>query len=204
MVLAELGASLQRSLRKLNLGASVSDEQVQEVLNDISRALIEADVSVHLVQEMKGKIKATLAKATDSNLNKKKLGEKGMGGRGGLLFCSNLFFWIASFTAPFASLTAPLAYHHHHPLAVLKAVQDELVKLLEPTTKPYQMSRKKPNVLLFVGLQGAGKTTTIAKFAGYYARKGWKVSMVCCDSFRAGAFDQLKQVRTGRGIEAGD
>ena len=69
--------------------------------------------------------------------------------------------------------------------------------LLEPATKPYQISRKKPNVLLFVGLQGAGKTPTIAKFAGYYARKGWKVSMVCCDSFRAGAFDQLKQVRMG-------
>ena len=39
----------------------------------------------------------------------------------------------------------------------------------------------------FLGPNGAGKTTTIAKFAGYYARKGWKVSMVCCDSFRADA-----------------
>jgi signal recognition particle GTPase len=46
MVLAELGASLRDSLRKLNSGVSVSEEQVQEVLNDISRALIEADVSV--------------------------------------------------------------------------------------------------------------------------------------------------------------
>ncbi|GMH65217.1 hypothetical protein TrRE_jg9839 [Triparma retinervis] len=153
MVLAELGASLRESLRKLNSGVSVSEEQVQEVLNEISRALIEADVSVKLVQEMKNKIKMTLATAGDnSNMNKKKL--------------------------------------------VLKAVQDELVSLLSPSTKPYQMSRKKPNVLLFVGLQGAGKTTTIAKFGGHYARKGWKVAMVCCDSFRAGAFDQLKQNAT--------
>ncbi|CAN0164821.1 unnamed protein product, partial [Discosporangium mesarthrocarpum] len=45
-------------------------------------------------------------------------------------------------------------------------------------------------------LQGAGKTTTIAKFAHYYQRKGWKVAMVCADTFRAGAFDQLKQNAT--------
>ncbi|CAN0511729.1 unnamed protein product, partial [Laminaria digitata] len=44
--------------------------------------------------------------------------------------------------------------------------------------------------------QGAGKTTTIAKFAHYWQRKGWKVAMVCADTFRAGAFDQLKQNAT--------
>lgn len=44
--------------------------------------------------------------------------------------------------------------------------------------------------------QGSGKTTTIAKFANHYRRKGWKVAMVCADTFRAGAFDQLKQNAT--------
>lgn len=56
--------------------------------------------------------------------------------------------------------------------------------------------------------QGAGKTTTIAKFAHYWQRKGWKVAMVCADTFRAGAFDQLKQNATklrvrGGGVERG-
>lgn len=58
------------------------------------------------------------------------------------------------------------------------------------------MKKGEPNVIMFVGLQGAGKTTTIAKYAGHYQRKGWKVCMICCDSFRAGAFDQLKQNAT--------
>jgi len=68
--------------------------------------------------------------------------------------------------------------------------------MLSPATQPYKLSKKKPNVIMFVGLQGAGKTTTIAKYAGYHAKRGWKVAMVCCDSFRAGAFDQLKQNAT--------
>lgn len=79
---------------------------------------------------------------------------------------------------------------------VQKTVVDELVQLLEPSRKPHTMKRGKPNVLLFVGLQGAGKTTTIAKYANYYQRRGWKTSMVCADTFRAGAFDQLKQNAT--------
>jgi signal recognition particle subunit SRP54 len=49
------------------------------------------------------------------------------------------------------------------------------------------------NVIMFVGLQGSGKTTSCTKLAHYYARKGWKVGLVCGDTFRAGAFDQLKQ-----------
>jgi signal recognition particle subunit SRP54 len=58
------------------------------------------------------------------------------------------------------------------------------------------MKRGKSNVILFVGLQGAGKTTSIAKYAHYYQRRGWKTAMVCADTFRAGAFDQLKQNAT--------
>ncbi|CAE7742233.1 Srp54 [Symbiodinium sp. KB8] len=46
---------------------------------------------------------------------------------------------------------------------------------------------------MFVGLQGAGKTTTVAKFAHYYKNRRFKVAMVCADTFRAGAFDQLRQ-----------
>ena len=45
-------------------------------------------------------------------------------------------------------------------------------------------------------LTGAGKTTTIAKFCRHYQRRGWKTAMVCADTFRAGALDQLKQNAT--------
>ena len=79
---------------------------------------------------------------------------------------------------------------------IKKAVFDELVKMLDPDKKPYVPKKGKSNVIMFVGLQGNGKTTTIAKFAKYYRLKGWKVCMVCADTFRAGAFDQSKQNAT--------
>jgi signal recognition particle subunit SRP54 len=97
---------------------------------------------------------------------------------------------------------------------VQRAVVDELTAMLTPSTtttgsddnantkksnnhnKAYNMKRGKPNIILFVGLQGAGKTTSIAKFAYYYQRRGYKTAMVCADTVRAGAFDQLKQNAT--------
>ena len=54
---------------------------------------------------------------------------------------------------------------------VQRAVMEELVRLVDSGTKPYQMKKGKANVIMFVGLQGSGKTTTIAKFANYYQRK---------------------------------
>ena len=43
---------------------------------------------------------------------------------------------------------------------------------------------------------GSGKTTTCTKYAFNYQKKGWKPALVCADTFRAGAFDQLKQNAT--------
>jgi signal recognition particle subunit SRP54 len=79
---------------------------------------------------------------------------------------------------------------------IQKCVYDELVKMVSPDKQPYKPVKKKSNVIMFVGLQGSGKTTTCTKYAHYYQRKGWKVALVCADTFRAGAFDQLKQNAT--------
>eukprot|EP00501_MAST-03F_sp_TOSAG23-6_P002282 GSMAST32.ASY1.ANO1.2383.1 assembled CDS len=67
---------------------------------------------------------------------------------------------------------------------IQRAVFNELVSMLEPDRPAFKPKKGKSN------------TTTIAKFAHYYRRKGWKVAMVCADTFRAGAFDQLKQNAT--------
>lgn len=75
-------------------------------------------------------------------------------------------------------------------------VFQELVKLIDPGVKPWQPVKARSNVIMFVGLQGSGKTTTCTKMAYYYQRKGWKCALVCADTFRAGAFDQLKQNAT--------
>lgn len=79
---------------------------------------------------------------------------------------------------------------------IQRAVFKELLKLVDPEVQPYQPTKGKPNVIMFVGLQGAGKTTTCTKLAYYYQKKGWKTCLICADTFRAGAFDQLKQNAT--------
>lgn len=96
---------------------------------------------------------------------------------------------------------------------------DELVALVDPEQEPFKPVKGKTNVLMAVGIQvgfarwktahdllgltdryrleqGAGKTTTCTKLAVHYQRKGFRTCLVCADTFRAGAFDQLKQNAT--------
>lgn len=68
--------------------------------------------------------------------------------------------------------------------------------MLEVSKKPFEPKRGRCNVVMFVGLQGIGKTTTCTKYAYYYTRQNFRVALVCADTFRAGAFDQLKQNAT--------
>ncbi|KAK9481276.1 SRP54-type protein [Lipomyces japonicus] len=79
---------------------------------------------------------------------------------------------------------------------VQKTVFDELVALVDCQTETYKPRKGKTSVIMFVGLQGAGKTTSCTKLALFYHRRGFKVGLVCADTFRAGAFDQLKQNAT--------
>mmetsp|Transcript_45491 Transcript_45491/g.61720 ORF Transcript_45491/g.61720 Transcript_45491/m.61720 type:complete len:116 (+) Transcript_45491:119-466(+) len=72
---------------------------------------------------------------------------------------------------------------------IQKTVVDELTNMLSSTRQPYEFKRNTSNVVMFVGLQGSGKTTTCTKFAYHYMRKGYKVGLVCADTFRAGAFE---------------
>jgi signal recognition particle subunit SRP54 len=81
-----------------------------------------------------------------------------------------------------------------------KAVFRELCNMLEPDEEPYKLKKGKPNVVMMVGLQGNGKTTTCTKYAYANKKKGFKPAMICADTFRAGAFDQLKQNCTKAGI----
>ena len=81
-------------------------------------------------------------------------------------------------------------------LMIQRQVVKELQNMLTSKKLPYKMEKGKANVVMFVGLQGSGKTTTCTKYANFYQKKGWKVGLVCADTFRAGAFDQLKQNAT--------
>ena len=79
---------------------------------------------------------------------------------------------------------------------IQQAVFDHLVDLVDPHVEPYKPKKGKSNVIMFVGLQGAGKTTTCTKLARHYVQRGFKACLVCADTFRAGAYDQLKQNAT--------
>ena len=79
---------------------------------------------------------------------------------------------------------------------IQKAVYDELCALVDSKTEPYKPKKARSNVVMFVGLQGSGKTTSCTKLALHYQRRGFSACMVCADTFRAGAFDQLKQNAT--------
>ena len=76
---------------------------------------------------------------------------------------------------------------------IQRTVVEELTNMIQPVeNKPYEFKKGRANVVMFVGLQGSGKTTTCTKFAYHYMKKGWRVGLVCADTFRAGAFEQLK------------
>lgn len=86
--------------------------------------------------------------------------------------------------------------HANKKRIIQKAVFDALVDIVNPHQAPYNPKKGKSNVIMFVGLQGAGKTTTCTKLARWYQARGFKTCLVCADTFRAGAFDQLKQNAT--------
>lgn len=79
---------------------------------------------------------------------------------------------------------------------VINIVYQELINLVG---KSSPVSLEKQTIML-VGLQGSGKTTTAAKLATFFQRKGLRSAVVCADTFRAGAFDQLKALCEKQGI----
>lgn len=83
----------------------------------------------------------------------------------------------------------------------VKIVKDELVELLGGESKPLNLNGN-PASLMLVGLQGSGKTTTIAKLANFLRKKhSKKPLLVACDVYRPAAIEQLKQLGKQLGIE---
>ena len=82
-----------------------------------------------------------------------------------------------------------LIYSH----SLYKALQEELVSLLAPRVKPLHIDpNKNPFVILVVGVNGVGKTTTIGKLAKRLQGEGKKVMLAAGDTFRAAATEQLQ------------
>lgn len=69
---------------------------------------------------------------------------------------------------------------------------DEIKTILEPVARPMPLYAKKPQVVLVVGVNGSGKTTTIGKLASQFKAAGKTVVIAACDTFRAAAVEQLQ------------
>ena len=83
----------------------------------------------------------------------------------------------------------------------VKIVKDELTELLGGENAPLNLNGN-PAILMLVGLQGSGKTTTIAKIAQFLRKKhSKKPLLVACDVYRPAAIDQLKQLGKQLNIE---
>lgn len=82
-----------------------------------------------------------------------------------------------------------------------QAMKEEVEAFLKPVEIPIPMDSAKPFVILTLGVNGVGKTTTIAKLANIYRNAGKRVVLGACDTFRAAAVEQL-EVWAGRiGVE---
>ncbi len=93
------------------------------------------------------------------------------------------------------------------PEEVRDVLASEVERVLERVAKPLTINTShKPHVILVVGVNGGGKTTTIGKLASQYRAEGRKVVLAAGDTFRAAAIDQLKVwgERTGAIVIAGN
>ncbi|GAA6032316.1 hypothetical protein JCM8097_008115 [Rhodosporidiobolus ruineniae] len=173
MVLADLGQRLKGALNSINPTSTVDEQSLDSLLKSVSTALLESDVNVLLVKRTRDRVKAkVLPQLEDIKAKAQQHGTQD------------------------DALEGNKAKQIIH-----QAIFDELVSLVDASggqsdgTAPPVFNPKKgqTSVLMMVGLQGAGKTTTCTKLATHYLRRGLKVALVCADTFRAGAFDQLKQ-----------
>jgi signal recognition particle subunit SRP54 len=83
---------------------------------------------------------------------------------------------------------------------VVSVLYEELTRLLGGESGLY-LDKNKTSVIVMLGVQGSGKTTTTGKLARFYTKKGFKVGVVAADTFRPGAVIQLKTLASSSGVD---
>lgn len=133
----------------------ISEKDVENALWDLELELLEADVALEVVEELKEKIKQKLVgQKVKIGTNKKEIVEK--------------------------------------------AVKEAVLEVLTPERRidlleMIKSKQEKPFVIVFVGFNGSGKTTTIAKLASWLKKNGFSVVIAASDTFRAGAIEQVEE-----------
>lgn len=147
-----LSDKLQEIIRRTSGNKELTQDNMQEALREIRRALLEADVNLRVV------------KAFISNIKDRAEGEEVLKG-----------------VDPAQQL--------------VKIVHDELVALLGKETSPLNLTGH-PSVIMMLGLQGSGKTTSSAKLAVKLKKEGKNPLLVACDVYRPAAVKQLQTLGT--------
>ncbi|MCP8315212.1 MAG: signal recognition particle protein [archaeon] len=83
---------------------------------------------------------------------------------------------------------------------IIKILYDELTNILGTESK-LELPTNKINVILLMGIQGSGKTLVAAKLARYLQKRGYKVGLICADTFRPGALVQLMTYAKDVGVD---
>lgn len=148
MVLGKLGESLRNTLQKVAKSIFVDERLVDDLVKDIQRALLHADVNVQMVFDVSKSIKERALKEEAPGLSKKE--------------------------------------------HLIKVVYEELVRFLGE--KPAKIRIVKNTKIMLVGLFGSGKTTTAAKLAKYFLKRGHKLALLQLDVYRPAAYEQLVQL----------
>jgi len=77
---------------------------------------------------------------------------------------------------------------------VVYSAYNELIRILGEHPVEPRLEKGRTNIYMLVGIQGSGKTTAAAKLAHYFQRKGFNSGVVCADTYRPGAYQQLLQL----------
>jgi len=77
---------------------------------------------------------------------------------------------------------------------VIKVLYEELTRFLGEEPSKLTIEPGKTRVIMLVGIQGTGKTTAAVKLSRYYQKRGMRPAILCADTYRPGAYDQLKQL----------
>jgi len=150
-MLNKLSSALKKGFDKIAGAVFVDKKTIEGVVKDLQRALIQADVNVHLVKQIGDNIKKEAANEKIKGIERKE--------------------------------------------HLTKVLHDEILNLLGKEKKELEIKKTgKQTKIMLLGLYGAGKTTTTAKLASYYSKRGFKTAMVGLDVHRPAAAEQLEQL----------
>lgn len=149
-MLDKLSSTLKSSFNKIAGAVFLDKKTIETIVKDLQRALIQADVNIHLVKEIGDKIKSEFDSEKIKGIEKRE-----------------------HFT---------------------KLLHDELLALLGGEKQELDLKKGQNIKIMLFGLYGAGKTTTSAKIATYYSKRGFKTAILGLDVHRPAAAEQIKQL----------